>query len=395
MRVLVGITGGIASYKSCELIRLLKKANHEVTVCLTDSAREFITPLTLETLSKNKVLGNNHLDSNSEINHVKASRAVDLIVVAPATANFIAKLTHGICDDLLTNICAARKAKLFIAPAMNIEMWKNPSNLRNIDLLINDGISIIGPEKGIQACGDDGIGRMESPTNIYTKIMESIRKQNTYFSKKKIIVSAGPTIEKIDPVRAITNFSTGRMGYTLAKHFAEEGADVTLVSGPVNLLKPENTRLIKVESAVEMHLEILNICKAVKYDYFVSTAAVADWRPSNINSSKMKKKESSMAEIDWVLNPDIVKEIGNLPKNIKPFIVGFAAETSNPTQILKLLKDKRKEKKMDLLIANKVPESFGDNFSEVFMICKHDSIKKIVGNKETISREILNHLKKV
>ena len=217
VKILLGITGGIASYKSCELIRLLRQNKIDCKVCMTKNAREFVTALTIETLSKNQVINDQHLDSNSQIVHTQYSKEYDLLVVAPATANFIAKLANGICDDSLTNLCAARATELLVVPAMNVNMWENPANLRNIELLKKDNIHILGPANGIQACGDVGNGRMEEPKEIVNKVLELIQLKNSTKNNKRILLTAGPTIEKIDPVRAITNFSSGKMGFALAQ----------------------------------------------------------------------------------------------------------------------------------------------------------------------------------
>ena len=388
VKILLGITGGIASYKSCELIRLLRQNKIECKVCLTKNAREFVTALTVETLSKNQIISDQHLDANSQIVHTQYSKEYDLLVVAPATANFIAKLANGICDDSLTNLCAARTTELLVVPAMNVNMWENPANLRNIELLKKDNIHILGPANGIQACGDVGNGRMEEPKVIVNKVLELIQLKNSSKNNKRILITAGPTIEKIDPVRAITNFSSGKMGFALAQEACKVGAYVKLVTGPVNLPDPYGVDIIRVQTGVEMHSEVMSICKEMKIDLFIAAAAVADWK-AVCKSEKLKKDSNNLSEIKWELNPDIAFDVSTLPQNRRPITVGFAAETEEIIKISDKLEKKRKNKKLDMLIANKVPESFNSESIEVNFIQKDKPVWSCKGTKNHVAKIIL------
>ena len=387
-KILLGITGGIASYKSCELIRLLGQNRIESKVCLTKNAKEFVTPLTVETLSKNQIISDQHLDSNSQIIHTKYSKEYDLLVVAPATANFIAKLANGICDDALTSLCAARATELLVVPAMNVNMWKNPANQRNIKLLKKDKIHVLGPVNGIQACGDVGNGRMEEPKQIVNKVLELIQLRNSARNNKRILITAGPTIEKIDPVRAITNFSSGKMGFALALEARKVGAYVKLVTGPVNLPDPYGVDITRVQTGVEMHSEVMGICKEMKIDLFIAAAAVADWK-AVCKSEKLKKDSNTLSEIKWELNPDIAFNVSTLPQNQRPITVGFAAETEETSKIPDKLEQKRKNKQLDMLIANKVPESFNSDNIEVNFIQKDKPIWSCKGTKNHVAKIIL------
>ena len=387
-KILLGITGGIASFKSCELIRLLGQNKIESKVCLTKNAKEFVTPLTVETLSKNQIISDQHLDSNSQIIHTKYSKEYDLLVVAPATANFIAKLANGICDDALTSLCAARATELLVVPAMNVNMWKNPANQRNIKLLKKDKIHVLGPVNGIQACGDVGNGRMEEPKQIVNKVLELIQLKNSARNNKRILITAGPTIEKIDPVRAITNFSSGKMGFALALEARKVGAYVKLVTGPVNLPDPYGVDITRVQTGVEMHSEVMGICKEMKIDLFIAAAAVADWK-AVCKSEKLKKDSNTLSEIKWELNPDIAFNVSTLPQNQRPITVGFAAETEETSKIPDKLEQKRKNKQLDMLIANKVPESFNSDNIEVNFIQKGKPIWSYKGTKNHVAKIIL------
>ena len=388
VKILLGITGGIASYKSCELIRLLRQNKIDCKVCMTKNAREFVTALTIETLSKNQVINDQHLDSNSQIVHTQYSKEYDLLVVAPATANFIAKLANGICDDSLTNLCAARATELLVVPAMNVNMWENPANLRNIELLKKDNIHIFGPVNGIQACGDVGNGRMEEPKEIVKKVLELVQLKNPVRNNKRILITAGPTIEKIDPVRAITNFSSGKMGFALAQEARKLGAYVKMITGPVNLPDPHGVDITRVETGVEMHSQVMNVCNEMKIDLFIAAAAVADWK-AVYKSEKLKKDSNTPSEIKWELNPDIAFDVSTLPQNRRPITVGFAAETEEIIKISDKLEKKRKNKKLDMLIANKVPESFNSENIEVNFIQKDKPVWICKGTKNQVAKIIL------
>ena len=355
------------------------------------NAKAFVSELTLETLSSNKIISDGYLDSKSQIIHTESAKTCELIVIAPATANFIAKLANGICDDTLTNICAARNTELLVVPAMNLRMWENPANKRNIELLKKDNVYILDPTIGPQACGDSGKGRMEEPNKIADKIIDLINAKTHLYADKQILITAGPTVEKIDPVRAVTNFSSGKMGFALAKESCRGGANVKLISGPVHLPDPHGVDVTRVQTGVEMYSEVMNFCKKKKVDLFFGAAAVADWK-ANFSTKKIKKEQNSLSEIKWELNPDIVHSVGGLSRKQRPFTVGFAAETQSLTTMLIELEEKRKRKNVDVLIANKVPESFNDDHIEVFFVQGNKPVCRYKGAKTHIAKIILEKI---
>ncbi|WP_294963006.1 bifunctional phosphopantothenoylcysteine decarboxylase/phosphopantothenate--cysteine ligase CoaBC [uncultured Gilliamella sp.] len=348
-RILLGISGGIAAYKCPDLVRQLKKAGAQVHVVLTDSAKHFVTPLTLQAVSGNRV-ANDLFDPSAELSmsHIELAKWADMVLIAPATANIIAKITNGIADDLLSTICLATSAQIAITPAMNQQMYKAAATQHNLSVLDSRKILIWGPQDGYQACGDIGPGRMLEPNAIVEHI-------NYYFSSAtkltgmSITITAGPTVEEIDPVRYISNYSSGKMGFAIAKAAAEMGATVTLISGPVHLDTPNNVTRIDVKSAEEMYKIALNQAKTSTI--FISCAAVADYRAATIASQKIKKtNDNNELVIKLVKNPDIVASVAALNKQ-RPFVVGFAAETNDvKTYALKKLSAKN----LDLICANDV-----------------------------------------
>lgn len=392
-KILLGITGGIAAYKCAELVRLLRKAGAEVKIILTKNGQQFITPLTLQTLSKNKVY-TDMFDLNFEhsIEHIELARWADLIMIAPATANFIANLTYGLAPDLLTTTCLATAAPIAIAPAMNNQMWNATITQQNLETIKKRGINIFGPATGIQACGEIGSGRMLEPNEIFELT-------NSFFAKKpilkncNILITAGPTIEPIDPVRYISNYSSGKMGYALAQAAAQLGANVTLISGPTNLPSPIDVNYIPIKTAIEMHETVIKNIK--KNDIFISAAAVADYRADNIAPNKIKKSTDNLT-LKLVKNPDTLEEVAKLEN--KPFVVGFAAETDNLLENAKL---KLQQKNLDMIIANKVgfdenenPIGFIDDQNEVIILDKNgDKIEIPKCNKQELAEKILDKLK--
>lgn len=347
-RILLGVTGGIAAYKSAELIRELRKAKADVRVVMTASAQEFITPLTLQALSGNPV-HYSMLDPKAEagMGHIELARWADTIVVAPATADFISRLNQGAGDDLLTTLCLASDAPLVICPAMNQAMWHDEMTQANLKRLLEikgHRLHIIGPDSGEQACGDVGLGRMLDPNIIAEECAKLFISQS--LSGFDVVITAGPTREAIDPVRYISNHSSGKMGYALAEAARDAGARVTIISGPVNLEAPERITVISVESANEM-LEA-SLQQQPNCDIFISAAAVADYRPSEIATQKIKKSGDNM-QISLIKNPDIVATIAQSEQ--KPFVIGFAAETQN---IASYAQGKLNHKKLDMIIANDV-----------------------------------------
>lgn len=349
-KILLGITGGIAAYKSAELARMLISKGHEVRVVMTASACEFITPLTLQALTGNQV---HHalLDTQAEMGmgHIELAKWADKIIIAPASANLIARLSSGMADDLLTTLCLASEAPLYLAPAMNQVMWSNPMTQQNLNHLkthMGNRLSIMGPSSGIQACGDVGLGRMLEPCDI----VEIIEQQDApLLSGLKLLISAGPTREAIDPVRYISNRSSGKMGYALAEQAHKLGAQVTLVSGPVSISAPDNVVLIQVESAEQMHQAVME--QATKTDIFISVAAVADYSPVEAAEQKIKKQEDNL-NLQLIKNKDIVSDVASIKE--RPFVVGFAAETQD---MQKHAKDKLIRKNLDMLVGNLVSDT--------------------------------------
>ena len=348
-RIVIGITGGIAAYKSIELIRLLRKANAEVRVVLTPAAAEFVTPLTLQAISGNPV-SQSLLDPSAELamGHIELAKWADAILIVPATADFIARMSVGMANDLLSTICLASAAPILLAPAMNQQMYAQIVTQENIAKLTQRGMKFIGPNSGEQACGDVGAGRMSEPSEIFSALCE-------LFSAKydlaglSVAITAGPTRESIDPVRYISNHSSGKMGYAIAQAFAERGAEVTLISGPVNLPTPANVCRIDVISAQEMWQVAME--SAVKNRLFIGCAAVADYRMAEISDQKIKKtSDNDELTLKLVKNPDIIASVAALTEN-RPFVVGFAAETQNVEQYAK---DKLRRKNLDMICANSV-----------------------------------------
>ena len=381
-RILLGITGGIAAYKSAELTRRLRDHGAEVRVVMTPAATEFITPLTLQALSGNPV----HTDlldhaAEAAMGHIELARWADVVVIAPATANFIARLGNGLADDLLSTLCLATAAPLLVAPAMNRQMWQNPATQENVARLQARGVTLLGPASGEQACGETGPGRMLEPDELVHAILAAGR--TTRLAGVSVLVSAGPTREFIDPVRYLSNRSSGRMGYAVARAAEEAGAVVTLVSGPVTLTPPARVRTIEVVSAAQMHSEVLAAAPAG--DIFISAAAVADYRSGEAAPQKMKKKDSELL-LRLEKTPDILAEVAALPH--APFTVGFAAETENLDDNAK---QKLKSKNLDMIAANRVGDGLGfdaeENALEVFWCGGSKSLA--TAPKEKLARQLM------
>jgi phosphopantothenoylcysteine decarboxylase/phosphopantothenate--cysteine ligase len=360
--IILGVCGGIAAYKSAELVRLMIRQGAQVQVVMTQSAKEFMAPLTFQALSGREVRSE-LFDLNAEagMGHIELARWADLIVIAPATANTIAKIAYGIADDLLVTLCLATKAPLLVAPAMNQQMWRNESTQMNIELLSRrQAIYLCGPAEGEQACGDTGPGRMAEPDNIFKNcgsLLKSCTESHEYAHKglrlkgKQVLITAGPTIEDIDPVRYISNRSSGKMGYAIAQAALDEGAKVILVSGPTALDAPQNAELLLVRSARQMYDTVFQSIDSV--DIFIATAAVADYRPIKKIDKKIKKNADKLT-IELVKNPDILKDVAALLN--KPVSIGFAAETND---IESYALDKLQRKNLDMIAANKVGETEG------------------------------------
>lgn len=360
LRFLLGVSGGIAAYKAAELTRLFAKAGHTVQVVMTEAATRFVTPVTFQALSQEPVytdLWDARPDNNMA--HIDLSRTADAIVVTPASADIIAKIANGIADDLLSTLCAARRCPLILAPAMNREMWANPANLRNIEFLRRHGVIILGPAAGDQACGETGDGRMLEPAEIFAGVLAQF--QSKILAGLHVLLTAGPTFERIDPVRGITNSSSGKMGYALAAAAQALGAEVTLVSGPTHLPAPAGCTRIDVESARDMYRAVME--RIGEMDIFIAVAAVADYYVVNSRAQKIKKEENGMLSLELAPNPDILMEVAALPR--PPFCVGFAAETEN---LLAHAGIKRARKKIPLLVANLAHEAIGSDNNEVLLL---------------------------
>ncbi|WP_116135272.1 bifunctional phosphopantothenoylcysteine decarboxylase/phosphopantothenate--cysteine ligase CoaBC [Trinickia diaoshuihuensis] len=359
-RVLLGMTGGIACYKIAELTRLMTKAGASVQVAMTEAATQFITPVTMQALSGHPVFTSQwdaRIDNNMP--HIDLSRAADAIVIAPASADFLAKLAHGRADDLLSILCLARECPLLVVPAMNRQMWSNPATQRNVAQLRADGVIILGPDAGSQACGEVGEGRMIEPEAAYEAIVSFFRPK--LLAGRRVLITAGPTFEPIDPVRGITNRSSGKMGFALARAASQAGADVRLIAGPVALSTPWGVEREDVETAQQMHDAVMHA--VADYDVFVAVAAVADWRVAQASEHKIKKTEThSVPTLSFVENPDILATVAHLPN--PPFCVGFAAESGN---LEANGEQKRMRKNVPLLIGNLGPATFGRDDNEVVL----------------------------
>ena len=388
-RILLGISGGIAAYKSADLVRRLKERGAQVRVILTDAAQYFITPLTLQALSGNPV-STSLLDPAAEaaMGHIELAKWADIMLIAPASADVIARMAHGLANDLLTTCVLATVAPVAIAPAMNQQMYKNIATQQNLARLSSYNFYIYGPGIGEQACGDTGAGRMLEPLQLVSALEEHFLAEQQ-LNNIKITITAGPTREAIDPVRYISNHSSGKMGFALAAAAAAMGADVTLISGPVQLATPAGVKRLDVTSAQQMYDAAL--AQAVQSDIFIGCAAVADYRVANVADEKMKKQGDSALELKLVQNPDIIASVAALSQN-RPFTVGFAAETQN---VLQYAKDKLARKKLDLICANDVAKAehgFNSDNNAVTLIWQDGELALPAQAKTSLAKAILQHI---
>ena len=382
--LVLGLTGGIACYKAAELLRLLQKEGAEVRVAMTQAATRFVTPVTMQALSGQPVwtdLWDPRVPDN--MGHIELSRDRDLIVVAPASADFMAKLAHGLADDLLSTLCLARRCPLMVAPAMNVEMWENPATRRNLERLREDDVHFLGPCAGDQACGETGLGRMSEPADIVDQVRTFF--QPKPLAGKRVLVTAGPTEEPIDPVRVLTNASSGKMGYAVARAAREAGAQVTLVSGPVSLATPAGVDRIDVRTAQEMFEAVKQAVKAC--DVFISVAAVADYRVKNRSEQKIKKANGKSLSLELEENPDILGWVAGLPK--PPFCVGFAAESQD---LARNAADKRARKKLPLIAANLAGEAIGSEQNTIVLFDERGEHSLGRGPKIELARKLLEHV---
>ena len=391
-RVLLGVTGGIAAYKSADLVRRLQDDGADVRVVMTRSAQEFITPLTMQALSNHPV----HLDllnteTESVMGHIELARWADVVLIAPATADFIARLTAGHGDDLLTTICLAAECSVIVAPAMNQAMWAKPSTQQNRQLLMQRGVALLEPGVGVQACGETGAGRLMDVQEIVTALAS--RFKTASLTGRHIVITAGPTREAIDPVRYISNHSSGKQGYALALAGIEAGARVTLISGPTNINPPDRATVIAVQSADEMLAAVMSSISDC--DIFIGVAAVADYKPASVERQKIKKSSGNAMELHLIQNQDILKTVANLEN--RPFAVGFAAETEN---VIEHARSKLVAKNLDMIIANNVADTsigFNSDHNETTIITRIISGKstriteehQTKMSKENLSRKII------
>ena len=362
--IVLGLTGGIACYKAAELVRAIVKAGGGVQVVMTEATAQFITAVTLQALS-NRTVYTSQWDAREANNmaHINLTREADAVLIAPASADFVAKLLHGRADDLLSLLCLARpieRCPLLVAPAMNREMWAHPATQRNFAQLRADGATVLGPGNGDQACGEFGDGRMLEPADLLAELIGFF--QPKLLAGKRVLVTAGPTFEPLDPVRGLTNRSSGKMGFAIARACAEAGAEVTLVAGPVGLATPLHVSRVDVETAAQMHAAVLS--RAGEADVFVATAAVADWRPAEVAAGKIKKAAGSAPPaLALAENADILAAVAALP--VPPFCVGFAAETED---VVAHARAKMQRKQVPLMIGNDGPQAFGRDDNSLVLI---------------------------
>lgn len=389
--VVIGVSGGIAAYKACDIVSRLKKLNANVHVIMTKGATEFVTPLTFQSLSQNYVVSDMFEEPKTwDVEHISLAKKADVFLIAPATANVIGKVANGICDDMLTTTVMATTGKVLIAPAMNTNMYKNPILQRNINTLKELGYNFVNPESGRLACGDEGEGKLASPEVIVNKVIELLNNEDKDLQGKKILITAGPTVESIDPVRYITNRSTGKMGYAIAKTAANRGADVTLVSGPTNIDPPSNIKkLIKIQSAEDMYNAIID--NFDENQVIIKSAAVADYKPKTYSNKKIKKSNDDLV-IELDRNKDIAYELGKIKNN--KILVGFAAETND---LIENAKGKVNKKNLDFIVANDLTEKgagFGTDTNIVKIIDREGNVNKYPQmKKDEVANVILDKVK--
>jgi phosphopantothenoylcysteine decarboxylase/phosphopantothenate--cysteine ligase len=384
--IVLGLTGGVACYKAAELARALIKAGASVQVVMTEAARHFITPVTMQALTGKPVF-TDQWDSRISNNmaHIDLTRHADAILIAPCSADFMRKLVHGAADDLLSTLCLARPSTvpLLVAPAMNVEMWENPATQRNVAQIKQDGVTLCGPAAGEQACGETGLGRMLEPEQLLEMLLAFF--QPKLFQSKKVLITAGPTFEPIDPVRGITNLSSGKMGYALARAAHAAGAEVILVSGPTALPAPFGIKMVSVMTARDMYDGVM--AHIAHQDIFIAVAAVADWRVSEVSQQKIKKQNGESPELQFEQNPDILAAVAALPK--PPYCVGFAAESEN---LLDYGRTKREKKGIPLLVGNIGPQTFGKDENELVLFDAQGHQALARANKNTLAQQLVTEI---
>jgi phosphopantothenoylcysteine decarboxylase / phosphopantothenate---cysteine ligase len=389
-KIVLGISGGIAAYKTPELARQLMQEGASVQVVMTEAATQFVTPVTMQALTGNPVF-TSQWDSSISNNmaHIELSRSADAIVIAPASADLMAKLSLGLADDLLSTLCLARDCPLLLAPAMNKQMWEHEATQRSVQRLHEDGVTLLGPASGFQACGEVGMGRMLEPFEIAEQVIAFFQKKT--LAGKKVLITAGPTFEAIDPVRGITNHSSGKMGFAIARAAVEAGAQVHLIAGPCDLTTPlEATGKITrsdVRSAKEMHAATL---KSTDYDVFFAVAAVADWGIAKPSKEKIKRQGKEAPSIEFIANPDILLDVAKTVKTKGgkpyPYCVGFAAESTN---LEAHATEKRKRKGIPMMVGNIGPETFGSDLNQLLVIDEAGSKKIAKAEKLVLARQLI------
>ncbi len=383
-RIVLGVTGGIAAYKAAELVRLLGKQGANVQVAMTEGATHFVTTTTFQALSGKPVF-TDQWDARmaNAMAHIDLSRQADLILVAPASADFMARTAQGLADDLLATMVLARNCPLLIAPAMNRQMWENPATQRNVAQLVADGVQILGPASGEQACGEVGAGRMLEPAEILDAVIAFFTPK--ILAGKQVLITAGPTFEAIDPVRGITNLSSGRMGYAVARAAQQAGALVTLVSGPVGFSAPQGVDRINVRSALDMHAAVM--AQVARADIFIGVAAVADYRVANRAAHKLKKDAGGIPPIELIENPDILAEVAALEN--APFCVGFAAESQH---LEAYAQAKRRRKKIPLIAGNLIQDGFGGDDNRLVLFDDAGVHPLNPAPKSVLARQLIEHI---
>jgi phosphopantothenoylcysteine decarboxylase/phosphopantothenate--cysteine ligase len=386
-KIVLGISGGIAAYKSAELARALIQEGAQVQVVMTEAAQQFITPITMQALTGKAVFTNQWDDRiANNMAHIELSRQADAILIAPASADLIAKLSLGLADDLLSSLCLARDCPLLVAPAMNLQMWAHPATQRSVARLNSDGITILGPSSGDQACGEVGMGRMLEPSEICEQLISFFQPQ--VLKNKRVLITAGPTFEAIDPVRGITNLSSGKMGFAVAQAAIEAGAHVHLIAGPCSLATPLSStgRILRtdVTSGQEMYQAVM---ASSNCDVFFAVAAVADWTIANRAKQKIKRQEKTGLDLQFRSNPDILLEMAKIAKRkSKPYCVGFAAETDH---LGKHCKEKRVRKGIPMIVGNIGPTTFGLDTNEILVVDEKGSKNLGRASKLDLARRLI------
>ena len=390
-KIVLGLSGGVACYKAAELCRALTREGATVHVVMTEAASHFITAVTMQALSGNPVY-TDQWDPRVANNmaHIDLTRGADAVLIAPCSADFMRKLAQGVCDDLLSTLCLARPhlVPLLIAPAMNVEMWQNPATQRNAKQLRSDGVRIFGPAAGEQACGEVGLGRMLEPLDLLDELVASF--QPKVLAGKRVLITAGPTFEAIDPVRGITNLSSGKMGYAIARAAREAGAEVQLVSGPTTLATPHGVRRTNVQSAQQMHDAVMAQLKG--QHVFIGVAAVADWRVVNASDQKMKKQDGAIPTLEFAQNADILATVASTTSiSGWPYCVGFAAESEN---LVDYGASKREKKGIPLLVGNIGHHTFGQDDNEIILFDENGHTVLPRADKLTLARQLISEIAK-